>query len=74
MILDRDLHIQIPRRTTALAGLTLAGETDAVTVIHSGRHLDGQGLVFLHAAATVTGATGILDHLSGALALGTGLL
>src|SRR3990170_2374614 len=72
--LEAHLHIQIARRSAALAGLTLAREPNLVAFIHAGRHFHRQGLADLDAPLAVAGIARALDHLAAAAARGTGLL
>src|SRR5690606_28798879 len=69
-----DLYVQVPRRTTVLAGLPFARQTDAVAIVHAGRHLDGEGLVLLHASMPMAGRARIGDDRAGAAAARAGLL
>src|SRR5690606_40554622 len=46
----------------------------AVAGVAAGRHLDRQGLVFLHTPLAVAVATGVGDHLATAVAARAGLL
>ena len=71
---DAELHIEIARRRAPRAGLPFARHAQAVAVIHSGRHRDGQRLATLHAAATAAGRARVADDAAGATAARTRLL
>ena len=64
MRLDRQENIKIARRAAPHTRLTLTGQTDARSVLNTGRYVDGQRPLFRHAALTATLAAGIGDCLT----------
>ena len=56
------------------AGLPLSAQANSITVIHSCRNFDGQGLGFISAAAPVADMTGVFNLLASALTARAGLL
>src|SRR5690606_8387172 len=69
-----DVHVQVARRATALAGLAFSGQPDAIARVDAGRHLHLDGARVAHAALAPAGGTGIGDDPPGAAALRAGLL
>ena len=71
---DRDIHIQITRRRTALPGLTLASQANARAIINAGRDRDIQVAFALHAPRTTANLARVLDDAALAAAGGAGAL
>src|SRR5690606_37800686 len=71
---DVDFHVQITRRAAVLAGLALAGEPDAIAVVHAGGNLHGKIARLLPAAAAAAFFAGFTDHGARATTLRAGLL
>ena len=74
MAFDSDIYIQIAGRAVIFAGLALAGEPDAVAVIHALRHLDGDRLTVLYPALTPARGARVADDPALPPALRAGLL
>jgi hypothetical protein len=74
MGLEVDLDVEIAGRPAVDTGFALAGQTDAVTVVHTGGNPHGQGLVLLDAAFAVAMGAGVGDDPAAAVATRTSLL
>jgi hypothetical protein len=72
--LEVNLDVQVARRPTIDAVLTLAREPNAIALIDSGRNLDRQRLVLLDPTRAVTRRTGVGNEAAGAVTLRAGLL
>ena len=64
---ERQENVEVARRTAAHAGLALAGEPDAGTVLDAGRNVDRQRALARDAAGARAGRARIVDHLAAAL-------
>src|SRR5262245_61226824 len=67
---DREEDVEVPRRTTANAGLTLARQADARAVLDAGRDVDRERAVAHGAAGAAASWTRIVDDLTASLAAG----
>src|SRR5688572_26990752 len=74
VLLEVDHHVEVAGGAPVHAGLPLAGQADAVALVHAGGDLHLQGLVLLDAAGPAAGRAGVGDHLAAAVAGGAGLL
>src|SRR5690606_27959227 len=68
------LDVEVARRRAGRTGLALAGKTDAVAAVDTGRNLHRQHLFLLDPAIAVARRAGIGDHLTAAAAVRARLL
>src|SRR4249919_3376645 len=69
-----DFDVKVAGRRTGRAGLALARQTDAITIVDACRNLDRQDFLFLDPTVAVAGLAWIGDGLSTPAAMRTGLL
>ena len=70
---DADEHVEVPGWPADRAGVTLAGEPDALAVVDPGRDLDLEGPLVEHAAGPFATGTRVLDDAARAAATRAGL-
>jgi len=68
MGLDRDENVQIPRRSTAQSGLSLAGNPNARAILDARRDINGKGFFSLDTAGADASPAWIIDYPARAMA------
>ncbi len=74
VLLDVNLHVEIPRRPTVDTGFAMAAMTQAHAVIDPRRNLHFEGLLPLDAPRAAAGGAGLRNDAAAAMAFGAGLL
>ncbi len=65
---EMDDDVEVAGRSAVHAGLALAGEANAIALVHAGRNLDREGLVALDAPGAAARGAGVGHHLARAVA------